>query len=117
MSNPDPQDEQGRAEAFDEDTLGLDDVEDRTGDVADEVVHTDYPPDRQQGIDVPRPEEVPDELPPRDEPVTGLLETDDDPDEEVAEQGDPEFRPPAEEAAMHETGPPPLREDDSYLDD
>jgi hypothetical protein len=117
MSNPDPQDEQGLAEAFDEDTLGLDDVENRTGDFADEVVHTDYPPDRQQGIDVPTPVEVPDELPPVDEPVTGLLETDDDPDEEVAELGDAQYRPAAEEAAMHVTEAPPLREDDSYLDD
>src|SRR5215218_8056767 len=100
MSNPDPQDEQGLAEAFDEDALGLDDVENRTGDVGDEVVHTDFPPDRQQGVDVATPPEVPDVLPPVNQPVTGLLETDDDPDEEVAELGDVEVRPSAEEAAM-----------------
>ena len=63
------------------------------------------------------PETVPDEVPPIDEPVTGLLEPDDDADEEVAELGDPEFRPSAEEAAVHETAPPPVHEDDSYLDE
>ena len=97
MSDPDPQDEQGLAEAFDEDVLGADEVDD----VGEDVVRDTFPPDRQQGIDVPSPVEVPDELPPEDEPVVGLVATDDDPDEEVAELGDLEGTPPAEEAAVH----------------
>jgi hypothetical protein len=117
MSNPDPQDEQGLAEAFDEDVLGLDDVDNRTGEPGDEIVHTDFPPDRQQGVDVATPPEEPDRLPPADEPVTGLLQPDDDPDEEVAELGDVEVRPSAEEAAVHITDDPPLHETDSYLDE
>ncbi len=106
----DPQDV---AEALDEDVLGADEV----ADIGEDVVRADFPPDVEQGIDHPRPTEVPDELPPEDRPVTGLLEADDDPDEEVAELGDPERVPPAEEAAVHETAAPPLREGDSYLDD
>jgi hypothetical protein len=113
MSDPDPQDEQGVAEAVDEDVLGADEV----ADIGEDVVRATFPPDHQQGIDIPSPVEEPDELPPVDEPVTGLLETDDDPDEEVAELGDPELLPSAEEAAVHETGPPPLHGDDAYPDD
>jgi hypothetical protein len=104
MSNPDPQDEQGLAEAFDEDVLGADEVDD----IGEDVVHDTYPPDRQQGIDVASPVELPDELPPEDEPVAGLVETDDDLDEEVADVGDFEGLPPAEEAAVHLTEEPPL---------
>jgi hypothetical protein len=105
MSNPDPADEQGLAEALDESTLGAEDVDD----IGEDVVRTAYPPDRQQGVDVPSPlQQVPDELPPEDDPVTGLLEVDDGADAEVAELGDAEPLPPAEEAAVHETEPPPL---------
>jgi hypothetical protein len=117
MSNPDPQDEQGLAEALDDDALGLDEVDNRTGDPGDEIVHTDFPPDHQQGVDVAEPGMEPDRLPPADEPVTGLLQPDDDPDEEVAELGDVEVRPSAEEAAVHVTEEPPMRDRDSYLDD
>jgi hypothetical protein len=108
MSDPDPNDEQGLAEAFDEDVLGADEV----ADIGEDVVREEFPPDRQQGIDVPSPyQQVPDELPPRDEPVTGLLETHDVVDDEpdlVADLGDPERNPPAEEAAVHlvEEDPP-----------
>ncbi len=77
-------------------------------DIGEDVVHDVYPPDRQQGIDVPRPVEVPDELPPEDDPVTGLIEPDDDPDEEVAEQGELDGMPPAEDAAVHLTEEPPM---------
>ena len=104
MSNPDPQDEQGLAEAFDEDVLGADEVED----IGEDVVRDVYPPDRQQGIDVPSPVEVPDVLPPEDDPVVGLVETDDDPDDQVAELGELDGTPPAEEAAMHLTEEPPM---------
>ena len=63
----------------------------------------------------PAVREMPDELPPADQPVTGLLEADDDPDEEVAELGDAQARPPAEEAAMHLTDPPPMGDGDGYV--
>ena len=112
MSNPDPQDEQGLAEALDDDALGADGVDD----IGEDIVRATFPPDEQQGIDYPVPEEEPDVLPPADRPITGLLEPDDDPDEEVAELGDQELLPPAEEAAVHETTEPPLRMTDSYLD-
>jgi hypothetical protein len=91
-------------EAVDEDVLGADEVDD----IDEDVVRDTFPPERQQGIDVADPPEVPDQLPPEDEPVTGLVETDDDPDEEVAEVGDLEGTPPAEEAAVHLTEDPPL---------
>ena len=91
-------------EAVDEDVLGADEVDD----LGEDVVRDTFPPDRLQGVDVADPVEVPDELPPLDEPVTGLVETDDDPDDEVAEQGELEGLPPAEEAAMHLTEEPPM---------
>ena len=104
MSNPDPQDEQGTAEALDEDVLGADEVQD----IGEDVVREDFPPEQQQGVDVPSPiQQVPEEPPPTDEPVTGLMAADDDPDEEVAELGDHQRAPSAEEAAVHETEPPP----------
>ena len=104
MSDPDPNDDQAIAEALDEDAL-------------DDDAFADFPPEHRIGLERQMPETVPDELPPADEPVTGLLEPDDDADEEVAELGDPEFRPSAEEAAVHETAPPPAHEDDGYLDE
>jgi hypothetical protein len=113
MSNPDTQDDQSLAEGLDESALGAEDV----GDIGEDVVREDFPPDRLQGIDRPSPVEVPDELPPADDPVTGLLSADDDPDEEVAVQGDAQRAPAAEEAAVHETDAPPAHEEDSYLDD
>lgn len=113
MSNPDPQDEQAVAESLDEDVLGADEVDD----IGEDVVRATFPPDRQQGIDRARPGEAPDEPQPVDQPVTGLMETDDDPDEEVAELGDREIVPPAEEAAVHDTAPPPDHQEDSYLDE
>jgi hypothetical protein len=91
-------------EAVDEDVLGADEVDD----IDEDVVRDTFPPERQQGIDVADPPEVPDVLPPEDEPVAGLVETDDDPDDEVAEVGDLEGTPPAEEAAVHLTEDPPL---------
>lgn len=112
MSNPDPNDDQGGAEALDEDVLGADEVDD----IGHDVVRATYPPDRQQGVDRVTPGEVPDELPPADEPVTGLMRDDDAVDQEAAVQGDVSLLVPAEEAAVHETAPPPLHEDDSYLD-
>ncbi len=112
MSDPHPTDEQGRAEALDENVLGAGEVDD----IGEDVVHTSYPPEVEQGVDVAVPEEVPDLLAPADRPVTGLMAADDDPDEEVAVVGDPDRLPPAEEAAVHETTAPAYHEDDSYLD-
>jgi hypothetical protein len=91
-------------EAVDEDVLGADEVDD----IGEDVVRDTFPPDRQQGVDVADPAEEPDRLAPADEPVAGLVETDDDPDDEVAEVGDLEGTPPAEEAAVHLTEDPPL---------
>ena len=112
MSNPDPQDEQAVAESLDEDVLGADEVDD----IGEDVVRATFPPDHQQGVDR-EPELEPDALPPEDHPVTGLMEADDDPGEEVAELGDREIVPPAEEAAVHDTAPPPDHQEDSYLDE
>ena len=113
MSNPDPQDEQAVAEFLDDDSLGVDEVDD----IGEDLVRADFPPERQQGIDYPTPGEEPEDPAPVDVPVTGLMASDDDPDEEVADLGDVERRPPAEEAAMHETAPPPLKDEDRYVDD
>lgn len=116
MSDPDPNDEQGVAEALDEDVLGADEV----GDVGEDVVRATFPPDEPIGLD-PEPEpfgdQEPDVQPPPDEPIVGLIQPDDDPDEQVAEVGQEDPLVPAEEAAVHESEVPPDRPRDSYLDE
>jgi hypothetical protein len=109
----DSQDDQAGAEALDEDTLGADQVDD----IDEDVVRESFPPDHQQGIEGLDVEEEPERPPPVDLPVTGLIRPEDDPDEEVAELGDVDRFPPAEEAAVHETAPPPDHERDSYLEE
>jgi hypothetical protein len=111
----DPNDDQAGAEAIDEDVIAGDDD---LSHLDEDVVRETFPPERPVGLDDRHPlQDVPDRLPPRDEPLGNLLETDDDPDEEVAELGDPELVPPAEEAAVHEGKPPPVHRKDSYLEE
>ena len=116
MSNPDPNDEQGLAEALDEEVLGADVVED----VGEDVVRATFPPDGPVGLD-PEPEpfgdEVPDVQAPPDEPIVGLIRPDDAAGEEVAELGEQDPLVAAEEAAVHEAAPPPERRRDGDLDE